>query len=103
MIKYISALTLALFSLSAVAQNTPVPQTQPAAELQHVLVAQANTIESQEEATDSEPAPGAAAGGVGARQVDTPVVIGVVGAVAVGIAIAASGGGGGGGSSTSHH
>lgn len=101
MVKYISALTLALFSLSAVAQNASVSQPQPAsepAEVQHVLVAQA-AVQNDDEAIESEPAPGAAAGGVGSNQLEAPVVVGVVGAAALAAVLVSSSGG----SSTSHH
>src|SRR5690625_6580023 len=76
MIKYISALTLALFSLSAAAQNASVSEAQPVSqphELQHVLVAQA-AVEVEQETVETN-APGAAAGGVGANQLEAPVVV----------------------------
>lgn len=97
MIKYISALSLALFSLSAVAQNVPAVQAH-STELQHVLVAQTDMVEV-EEVIETEAAPGSPAGGVSAYQIETPVVIGVVGAAALAAMIASSSGG----SSTSHH
>jgi len=100
MIKYISALTLALFSLSAAAQNASVSEAQPVSqphELQHVLVAQA-AVEVEQETVETN-APGAAAGGVGANQLEAPVVVGVIGAVALAAVLVSSSGG----SSTSHH
>src|SRR5690625_7421860 len=80
MIKYISALTLALFSLSAAAQNASVSEAQPVSqphELQHVLVAQA-AVEVEQETVETN-APGAAAGGVGANQLEAPVAVGEIG------------------------
>src|SRR5690625_2177943 len=96
MIKYVSALTLALFSMAAVAQNSTPTTPQPAVNVDEaVQVAQAQ--QAGEEA-----APGAAAGGVAAAEIAPPAVFLGMGLVAVGAIIASAAGGGGRSSTPSH-
>jgi len=99
MVKYLSAITLALFSVAAVAQNSAPVAQQPAQSKAEVKQVAQATQTQEELVVEESAAPGSAAGGVGATGVTAPVVVGVTGAVALAAIIASSSGG----SSSSHH
>src|SRR5690625_7592642 len=101
MTRRLTAVVLAAFSFAAAAE-TSTTGPEPTLQIAQVIEGEEQAIETEQDEAQPAAAPGAAAGGVGATGIDTPVAAGVVGAAAL-IAIVAAGSGSGGSSSSHSH